>query len=63
MFPTPYTTATHTPSDDLVRQSNEQKAFAFWQALQRTQDRFGSLFARGGTDEAPLPTNRWFPAE
>lgn len=63
MFLTPYTTQSHAANEDARRRINEDKAFAFWQALQRTQDRFGSLFTRDATVPDVLPTNRWFPAE
>lgn len=63
MFLAPYTTQSHSANEAALRRSNEDKAFAFWQALQRTQDRFGSLFSRDGASPEVLPTNRWFPAE
>lgn len=63
MFLTPYHTMSHTPSNHALRAENEARAFALWQSLNTTPDRFASLLRWGRSDSARTLDGRWLPAE
>ncbi|MEC9267198.1 MAG: hypothetical protein RLW87_14260 [Alphaproteobacteria bacterium] len=62
MFLTPYHTLSEIPGSHALRSRNEATAFAFWQSLNSTQDRFASLLRWGRPDSARTLEGRWLEA-